>query len=205
MIIDVPRVVRYCSKHKITFEQFMLLYIVYLYNHEKQTGEHIFPTLKEDVNSVSIFLVQYNDSVRRWTPNDIRGLVDKDLLIDNSPGKDSYPDWMETTVAFNSFVSSLDGQKFEDLWDLYPGFVSNFTDPRAPKIPLKATDKDEMRALFLKRISSIEEYDELMRVTAWAKSHGQITTNFKNWLAGEVWKDMAKEMEETSSTGSVVL
>lgn len=204
-MIDVPRVVRFCSKNKMSFEQFMLCYLIHLYRKEERTGERIYPEDTKSPNSVHSKILEYVESVRPWTDNEIDYLIEKGYLIDKSPKKDRYPDNFEVTEKFSKLIFTS-FENFETFWETFPGMITNFKDARLPKIPLKAVDKEEIEVLFYKKIANPVTFQRLITATAWAKSKGLISVNIKNWLIGEVWKEYEKQMKEGSAIeGSVIL
>jgi hypothetical protein len=196
MITDLSKYVDFLVQWKITPEQFLLCYTLYLDKVESQTGKYV-----EEGPAISN-VYKYSEGVKPWAHVDIDLLVSKGFLIDRNkqhPKRNAYPDHMEVSEAFINAIFSTEDD-FEEFWNEYPALIPNFQDPiRGKKIPLKAVIKEDIESLYLKRCRKDKNlHKRIMKVLRWAKANDRINTNITNFIGGEIWKALEEDMKQNS-------
>ena len=186
---DVEVYVDFMVEHQITADEFLFCYLLYLDKiHRSENGR----LHRRDTAYTPIALMyKYIGGVKKWGINEIRRLVEKNLLVDNNATGTTDPDMMEVTDRFVDAICST-YKDFDEFWDAYPGFTANFKDRKGPDIPLKAVDYDEVEQLYMRRIKNKREHKKMMEVLNWARGKGKVTVNIKNWLS--IWKDVREKM-----------
>jgi hypothetical protein len=211
-MIDLRVVVKFCRDYKITFDEFMLLYLLHLYNIEEETGVRTFPKFLSKSNSVNDVTLHYTNEVKTFDRSTISNLEKNELIRYTQIGKDFS---LENIKFTNKAKNIFDYQfiHFEEFYKLYPAFIDNFNDASQAKISLKATNKLEVKAEFDKRFlkisydddDTLSYYDRFMKVTAWAKRNGYLKMNILNWLTSDAWLDLEEHMSDSVPPGTVML
>lgn len=204
MFVNFTEYINFLTQHKITANQFLLCYLLYLDRKETEEGRETGMIANESDRGFTLLYKyvyncgKYDKDVGvniAWSvEGDIKPLMNKGFIINNK--KNSHlPDYMEVGQEFIDAIFTSESD-FEVFWDEYPSFIDNFTDNSGPRIPLKAVLKDEIETLYYKKARSKLQHEEIMRALKWAKKNGRINMNIKNFLGGEVWKGILDEIKE---------
>lgn len=192
MFINLDRYVKTLTELKISANQFLLCYLLYVDQRDDE-GRLV------KKGSAMANLYKYATRATPWSKSEVRDLVDKGYLRDPNYRKDkTHPDYLEVTDKFCRFIFTSDSN-FEELWNAFPTLIDNFKNPNGPRIKLKVCDKHEMRELYKKRVRSQVKHEHVMKLVKWAVENDEINFNFQNFIRGELWETLEELRKEGSS------
>ena len=120
-------------------------------------------------------------------------LVEKGLAIDTNPGgKDKYSDYYEVTDKFIQAFYAARTNAGEEFWAAYPAFITI----DGKKIPVKATNKEELVRWYQKHVIVVHDHDRIMEALQYAKNNKLISMRIDNWLQSESYKDIWEMMKD---------
>ena len=182
-------------KFQITARQFMLLMLLEI-DRQEQSGQ-----IAGDSSAIAQ-VYKFAEGVEKWSFEEIDDLVAKGLLIDhntNAQQRGSYPDHFEVTELFISAVMST-WTDFEEFWEAYPSFVDNFDDFRAPKIPLKASDFDDVQAKYRKYVRTAAKHQKVLELLKWGVKNDHVKMNIGKFVGSRGWDQLQELRSQPSSS-----
>lgn len=183
--IKLEDILEFCSKHNISWDEFFLMFILYLDKRRFEgkpipTKAHPMAMIYQYVTNVEVIK---RDSINRLIGKGFIRLTGKGTSADDIAITDKFIDeWMVTP------------NKFHDFWELYPKKTENFNDPRGPAIPLRS-HYEESKAEYIKVVKSRAKHEKIMDIMSWAIANDQIRTGILNFIKGRQW-EMLEEIKE---------
>lgn len=185
MIIEAD--VDFLVEHEMSFEQYALCY--FLHEDEKQivNGKRIYPENGPAIANI----YKYFHHVRKWKAADIEDLINRGYL--KSSGEKLSPDLLEVTDKFKKAVFE-DKTKFEQLWDIYPNYLS--FGPGKPKATLKACDRDQMSNYYDKIVRTKKKHRYILEITKWARKHDMLKMALEKYVRSKYWEILEEDFEQ---------
>lgn len=207
MFEDFNRYLNFLVDNVITANQFLLCYLLYLDRKARENNEEIhgsesgYTLLYKYIHHCGIYDKDKETNVA-FSPRDIHNLEVRGFITNNNKKGESFADYLELTDKFmNIFSNSY--KDFDQFWDTYPGFIENFVNRSGPLITLKSVVKEELEVLYYKRIKTKIAHKKMMGVLIWAIENNKINMSIKNFIGGEVWKDLESIMNKEKSTDDI--
>lgn len=197
MIIDVNLFIDTLAKHKLSFEQFMLCYLLCT---DPKTGVG-----KNTIYSKRASLYKYHSEVKHWSLPEIGDLVQRGFIVDMNKvhvdGKrQSYPDHYQVTEKFTSIVFGDPDDMGEQLWKAYPDFF--VVDGKRYPAKTCQSGKEELLEYYTKVIkkNKLLHQSIVSLVTQFNKS-GEIKMGIEKWVRNHYWEIDMKSLESLIEKG----
>lgn len=192
MIEDVTYYTDLLVKFKITPNQFYLCWLLFWDHHDGKGKMRVNP------NGTNLFanLYRYNELVKTWTLNEVKDLLDKEL-VHLSRGNTLIVDRLEVTQKFVDAV--LVNNKMEDeFFEAYPTWITNFEHPSKPEINLKLCDHDKIKDLYRYHVKTKKRHKEVMNILNWAKRNDRIKYSIANFVTSKMWEQFEELIKKES-------
>lgn len=181
MFIDEKLYVDLLCQLKISANQFLLCHLLHLDERDIRNGF--------DRTAASL-IYKHGEHNQRWSKAEITDLIEKQYLIDKSrKNKIEDPALLEVTDKFKSMVYERE-DRFQEIWELYPFSIPNFTHPSLPRIKLKICDKDAMSELYNKAVTTKASHLVVLETLRWAVENNQINFNLENFVKSRAWEGL---------------
>jgi len=202
MIIDIDEYCQYLMKHNITPNQFLLCFLLYSDAYDTlPSGKRLYHKKSNENHPIANMykMIEHWKKQNKviWNKSDLDYLEKTGFIEVLNPTipKQYIPDTYKITIKYiDSLFATL--TEFEQFYELYPTWITNFSGPHLPKINLKMVDKEELQTLFNKKILTKLVFDRMMIALNWAVQNNQINMNIQKYLTSEIWKEHQKLAEE---------
>lgn len=206
MIHNLPKFVRFLSKHGITAHEFMLPYMLYLDERVEVNGNIKYPNDPSEGRAIAN-LYRYAENCRGWTPTEIANLEKKGLIVNKNPYKDgrrlSQPDMMQVTDLFCDSIFAPE-TRWDEFVQAYPVSVPNFHDPRKPEIPLQMVqspgDWEALEDFYSKVVKTKVLHDMVVDLVKWGTKEGYINMNISKFVSSKHWNVLKELRQRKGST-----
>lgn len=197
MFVDLDKYINICTKLKISANQFLLCYLLFVDERNKKGKFR-----KKGKGMANLY--KYSSRAIPWTNEEIDDLEEKGLIDrSNHPPVDKrYPDYYELSDEFKEMLF-IEPSRFRELWKLYPTTIPNFKNPKGPKIKLKVTDPDKLQELYYKKVKTKIKHKEILELVQWAIDNNEINTSIENFVKSELWDTYAEMRDEEDFSGNV--
>lgn len=186
-------------KHKLTPNQFLLLYLLYTERLVKsKTGSVGY--------AMGTCLYKWQDKGSGWSQHEIEDLVKKDYMIAfkktyEVKEQKLYGYAVDDLILTNKFADIMfinTDEAFEEIVELYP---DTFT-IQTQTVFTKTGDLDKISDNYNKLIKgSLYEHDVIKQVIVYAKEKGMCNMKLEKFLSKGVVDSIKKMMEESYSNG----
>lgn len=190
MFIDDKVYVGLLCRLKITPNQFLLCHLLHMHNTLTKEGRD---------SSAMSELYRYSSIVGKWKTEEIEDIINKGYIdTSNIIAAKKDPALFDITEKFINEVYAREN-RFDEIWEMFPATIANFNHPSLPRIKLKVCDKDEMDELYNKKVKTKSEHDAVKRILQELIENNQVNFNFNNFIRGEMWKDLDKDLTKHKS------
>lgn len=168
-------------KHAITTKQLFLL--IFLYLDRLQANGELITEGSEIAN-----LYRFSHGVEAWTKKEVTDLVKKGL-IQGPPAMDkdsAHPDQYFVTDLFVEEVFTTK-TNFEEFWDAYPPFVDIIKDGQRTKIPLKASNYEDVERSYRVKVKTSWKHSKVMNILAWGKENNLVNMNIGKYVDSKMY------------------
>jgi|1_EtaG_2_1085319.scaffolds.fasta_scaffold00140_6 hypothetical protein len=168
MYYDATKLVDFCSKKKITTEQFLFCYLTY-------------------TNKLPL-LYKYCDQVRKFPKAGLEDLEKRGFIENTNEKLKDFPDSFVVKKKFYAnmeFLTMHLGNAAEELWDAYPSHVI-MADKR---MPAKNISIEDLADAYIKKVNQGRAIpEEVMQGFAAQKANDSLGMGLAKWFSTEQWK-----------------
>ena len=192
-------------RHRLTTNQFYLLYLLYTERmiKDKESGK-----LGYDKFSNIYKWLNASNTIKGagWIKSEIQDLIDKEYVIalsqettENGKLKENYSiDQLILTNKFSDLIFINGNFAFEEILELYPDTFLI----KEQTVFTKTGDLDKLSDAYSKAIkNSIHKHKEMLELIDFAKSHNLCNMKLENFLGKGVIDSIKKMMEGVASHG----
>lgn len=193
---DVNEYVDFLTKHKLSTNQFLLLYLLYTEKFVKVDDKLKYKRIGN--------IYKWSSEGKGWTKEEIEDLINKDYVfgIKSVNPKDGtltyFVDQLILTQKFSDLMFINTNFAFEEILEIYPDtFVV-----QQSTVFTKAGDLEKVALNYSKLIkNSIVKHEEIKKIIIYAKERGLCNYKLENFLSKGVIDSIKKMMEETYDRG----
>lgn len=187
-VYEINDLVDFLSEHGITAEQYM--YCLLLYYDKKYS--RIPGSYK--VSRPLSKLYKYHNAVRKFDSDTLTTLEEKGFI--RRTGRLVVPDHMEVTDKFEKTYLGT-SLKYDNLDDVYPSSVPNFSHPSGPPIMLKLTnDSTALEKLYNRFVKTQKIHDRIIEAVIWGEKAGVINMSIEKFVNSKAWESLWEMMEK---------
>lgn len=193
---DVNEYVDFLTKHKLSTNQFLLLYLLYTEKFVKVDDKLKYKRIGN--------IYKWSSEGKGWTKEEIEDLINKDYVfgIKSTNPKDGaltyFVDQLILTQKFSDLMFINTNFAFEEILEIYPDtFIVNQS-----TVFSKSGDLEKVALNYSKLIkNSIVKHEEIKNIIIYAKERGLCNYKLENFLTRGVIDSIKKMMEETYDRG----
>lgn len=200
ILTDVTSYVKFLVTHKLSTNQFLLLYLLYTEKMIKVKSGRI-------SYAEGTCIYKWQSKGKGWNQLEIEDLVSKDYIIafkksyEIEPSKKVYGyavDDVILTSKFSDIMFIAVDQAFEEILDLYPDtFIIE------GPVFTKTGDLDKLSEIYAKLIkNSVVEHEKMKELIIFAKERNLCKMKLITFLSRGVIDPIKKMMEDTFNAGS---
>lgn len=191
-----PQILEFCIKHKITVEQYFILWMIASKDWQKSSADSI----------VKQYLLALRDNSFSGPINDevYEDLVKRGLLINlNPPGKSSLQNFVVSDISKEFMIDEDDAM---ELWNTYPAAFP--LSDGGSFIARAGGDPDMLMELYRRKIKYspethkfvMQQLRRYIKLVETGQTHGK---KISDWIAEETWNAIA-EMKDKREGGNFV-
>lgn len=185
-MINIEEFTDFTTKHKLSEKQFILLYFLYMIKFVDK--ERFMPMM---IRYIKVHGVKENGKLKFAPDTTKKDLIERGFM---KKGQGTGVAAYELTSKFlDAFVSEhIAGRDFVNAYPARAVIKGTY-------IPLKTSDKDEMRRLYVDRIRhSRAEHEEVMQDLEFAVNAGIVNMSIEKFIRSEQWEDIREQRLEGS-------
>jgi len=171
MYFNSKIIVEFCGKHKLSINEFFILYLLY---------KKDYPLVYQYITQVEAFSTNQD----RMKSLQARGFcVDKNTLA----GGQYYPDQVVITQKFYNNLDKIFSLEnaAEEVWEAFPG-VLNLD---GKNFPSKTISLEEFEPLYIKAIkNNSETHQKVLQALEKQKKEGSLMCGLKKWAECRQWE-----------------
>jgi hypothetical protein len=180
---NVNGYVGFLIEHKLTTNQFLLLYLLYTESMAKDEKGKLRYTTAGNI-------YKWHEESTGWTEGEIKDLIAKDFAICTSKENISI-DSLILTSKFSEIMFIEANFAFQEFFDTYPSTV-NINGETAF---LKGVDLNMLSLLYSKHVNnSATVHKDIMEALRYGIDRGIIKTRIDKFLSSKMWKTIADMM-----------
>lgn len=169
--LDTNKYINFLCKHKITTDQFLLLYL----------------TFTKDMSN----LYKYLHEVRAWDKKDLKDLEQRGFIVNMNKGDTSFCDMLIVQKKFYKEMWIDLDIAGEELWNTYP---THFIISGGTKVPARSCDKEKLISNYHRLIkTNMKKHNEAIDLLKIAISRNEIKMGIEKWVGSEQWKILKEE------------
>lgn len=178
-MLNVEQYLKFIVEHKLTQQQFLLLYLLRLKEVDK----------KQAIELIKLYKTAFplEGSNQFITKTLLADLIKKGFLIQIVPDRADIDNYQIGSKFDDIFIDEYEaGNQF---WNKYPAIITS--DGR--NYPMKMMDKNEFRKLYWKAIGGDkDEHEEILKDLDYAILKNMIRGKIENFLKSEQWTEIRK-------------
>lgn len=181
---DETAYVDFLCKHKITTNQFLILYL--LYTERMVSSKKLSYTKTGNI-------YKYSQENIGWAREEVEDLIKKEFIVDCNTTADLFFDKLILTEKFSELMFIDNYIAWDELLDEYPEKVIINTGT----FFLKAVDPDEWATKYIKIIKrSKKKHEEVIELVKWGVENGKVNMRIDRFILGRVWESLKKLRDE---------
>lgn len=165
MFYDAEGLIEFCSKHKVTTEQFLLCYLV----HTRKLA----------------LIYKYVNEVRMFPEVLVQDLVDRNILMDMNKTKEFYPDLYVLQDSMADHLVIFLGEEADELFDTFPHVIES----QSMNFAARNISPEELARMYpakLKRSKSTHQ--QVIQALREQIDNGTVGMGLRKWVETEQWK-----------------